>query len=1037
MRPINLKMEAFGPYRDTVYLDFTKFGSHSIFLINGPTGSGKTTIFDAISYALFNEASGQTRDTDMLKSDFATEEDFSSVELTFEMKNRTYRILRSPKQKGPGERVKVREHASSVELYREEEFLGNGMDANQQIVDLLGLNYEQFRQIVLLPQGEFRQLLISNSRDKEKIFRNIFGTQTIEDFQENLKTKRAEYRKQYQIYETRLQQSIETLDLESIKLTNKENYQLFDQAIQRKAYKEILALLELVVKKEKANFNQLNTQLKEINEKEKTYQTLKQLLIEETELENRREELFLLSDGIKSDQQKLEKNKSARAVEKENTRLIDLQKEKESIGDTIKQRIEKSQKLKKKIEDLKIAEESSKKDEVRLDEVRADIHSLVLELKKFEELKEKKNFIQKSEENLKRIANELKKYTRTEKELTNQMDFLKKDISKLSLWRAELAENKKIQESLRELVEEKSESKVRLQKIINLQKKLKTFIEENKFLDEKYQLSEEKYKNGREKYFNNLAGILAKDLVEDEACPVCGSKEHPKPKSFKDEFLSEEKLEELEKNREVDKLNHKKIEIEIDKTAELIKEELSLVGKDSDSQLLEEDFQEELQLLSDELKELKDDSQRINKNIQSLEESIKQEDNWRKSLDEIQENLQNSKLALVEARKDQSTEESKVKESDDLIKSIRKDLSAESANELEEKRTVLEKEIEEIEKRAKEIQKSLSDRISEETGIESSLKVLKEQLEKVKQEKNQQERLLTDLFERYQLDDKFTELILQDKESKELEEKIKGFGKEQDYTSRQLERVNLQLKEYKDQSLKKEAEIENYLLELTLKKEKLEKQRDEIIKQRASHMSSYQEIEKNFKESKEIHKPLELYSDLAEIASGSSKRTNYVSFERYLLSIYFSEIISAANERFIKMTNSRYELVRREEKTKGQGAEGLEINIFDRYSGKERSVKSLSGGETFKASLALALGLSDVIQSQKGGVEIDTLFIDEGFGTLDADSLEMAIETLMDLQSSGRLIGVISHVEELKDRIPARILVENVKEGSHARIEID
>ncbi|MDN6730769.1 MAG: SMC family ATPase, partial [Atopostipes suicloacalis] len=205
----------------------------------------------------------------------------------------------------------------------------------------------------------------------------------------------------------------------------------------------------------------------------------------------------------------------------------------------------------------------------------------------------------------------------------------------------------------------------------------------------------------------------------------------------------------------------------------------------------------------------------------------------------------------------------------------------------------------------------------------------------------------------------------------------------------------------------------------------------------SSHKDSYQKIERNLKESKGIHSPFETYSDLAEVANGTSKRTNYVSFERYLLSIYFSEILQAANERFITMTNNRYKLVRREEKTKGQSAEGLEIDIFDRYSGKERSVKSLSGGETFKASLALALGLSDVIQSQQGGVEINTLFIDEGFGTLDIDSLEIAIETLMELQSSGRLIGIISHVEELKNRIPARILVENIKEGSQARIEID
>src|SRR5699024_4992380 len=160
-------------------------------------------------------------------------------------------------------------------------------------------------------------------------------------------------------------------------------------------------------------------------------------------------------------------------------------------------------------------------------------------------------------------------------------------------------------------------------------------------------------------------------------------------------------------------------------------------------------------------------------------------------------------------------------------------------------------------------------------------------------------------------------------------------------------------------------------------------------------------------------------------------------FERYVLSNFFSEILYAANTRFEKMTNNRFELVRREEKTKGGAADGLELNVFDRYSGFERSVKTLSGGETFKASLDLPLGLSDIIHSQQGGVRVVPLFIDEGLCTLDADHLENAVETLMELQETGRLIGIISHVNELKDRIPARILVENQREGSHARIEVN
>lgn len=178
-----------------------------------------------------------------------------------------------------------------------------------------------------------------------------------------------------------------------------------------------------------------------------------------------------------------------------------------------------------------------------------------------------------------------------------------------------------------------------------------------------------------------------------------------------------------------------------------------------------------------------------------------------------------------------------------------------------------------------------------------------------------------------------------------------------------------------------------------------------------------------------------MYKELSEMANGS-KETDYISFERYVLGIYFEEIIEAANTRFTQMTTNRYSLIRNKEKTKGAGPKGLDLDVFDNYTGMKRSVKTLSGGESFKASLALALGLSDVIQNHSGGVSVDTLFIDEGFGTLDVDSLDSAIETLFELNQRGRLVGIISHVEELKTRIPVHIEVTKSSRGSHATIKI-
>ncbi|MDZ7836348.1 MAG: SbcC/MukB-like Walker B domain-containing protein [Alkalibacterium sp.] len=252
--------------------------------------------------------------------------------------------------------------------------------------------------------------------------------------------------------------------------------------------------------------------------------------------------------------------------------------------------------------------------------------------------------------------------------------------------------------------------------------------------------------------------------------------------------------------------------------------------------------------------------------------------------------------------------------------------------------------------------------------------------------------------------------------------------------------LNVQLKEVeafleKEETLlplenyrKKVGEIEESLPEL-------EEKRDDLIKSINQNEQALQSIQIHQGKSDEIEKDYQIYSELALMASGTSSETDRVSFERYVLGIYFDEILLAANERFGDMTNNRYELQRKMDAAKGNKPKGLDMDVFDYETGKVRGVNTLSGGESFKASLALALGLSDVIQSQSGGVSVDTLFIDEGFGTLDSDSLDKAIQTLLDLHQRGRLVGIISHVDELKTRIPSHIVVEKTATGSHAYIQ--
>ncbi len=1037
MRPIKLKMNAFGPYRGLVDLNFTKFSSNSIFLINGPTGSGKTSIFDGISYALYNQASGQIRENDMLKSQLATDEELCYVEFIFEIKNKIYRIVRQPKQMGPGVQKKVRQHSSSVEFYREDELIGEGTEANNEIIKLLGLNYNQFRQIVLLPQGEFRQLLVSNSREKETIFRNIFGTETIENFQELLKEKRADYRKLYQNYEIKLEQSLENIDFESIKHSSEEEIVILTDAIQRQDYELVLATMKKIINEENKVFTQLTDKTQELALTEKKYQRLKQLVTEKEELERRKTELIQLTDEIKSNELLIQRNKNAREIGKEDQLLQEYQSDQEKLDKTIQKQTEQEQEIMMELEKYKKEEKISKEAERNLEKYRLQVTNLELEYDKFKEITKKQKEIKEIERKLKTSVKRIQEIKQNEKDLVKVLDELQDQIKKLSTWREKLDNARIEKEKVSKLIESRKNNYNSLEKIILWQKELKKLIERNKMFSENYQTIQEKYEVARNRYFSNLAGHLAKDLVIGESCPVCGSKDHPNPTTIKDTLMTEEQLTEYEKERDQARLDYQELELEITQTGNLIQEEFEFINNNSEIIVEQEFIKEHLELEEKELRKLENEFEEIEDTILKTEEKLQQEDNWRDDLAKKQQELQENKLLLGKVENNQANYKERIEENKIQIKNNQEKLNMDSLEDLAEKIIALKEKIQEIEEKAADIRIKLNKKENQATEITTSLRLSKERLEETKNKVKNQEKQVEDLFEKYELDLSYKSYILQEEKIKRIKEKINEFRESQSYVTRQLEKIKTELKEYEQDKIYTAIEVQEILTTLDSERLATEDERDKLLRYLDSHEKSYEEIERNFIESKDIYKPFAIYTELAEIANGSSKRTGFISFERYLLSIYFTEVLSAANERFVKMTNGRYELVRREEKTKGQSPEGLEIDIFDLYSGQKRSVTTLSGGETFKASLALALGLSDVIQSQQGGVQIETLFIDEGFGTLDTDSLEMAIETLMELQSTGRLIGVISHVEELKDRIPARILVEKNKEGSHARIEID
>lgn len=1020
MRPLRLVMNAFGPYRGKIDLDFTKFGTSSIFLVNGPTGAGKTMIFDALTYALYNETSGKSRDADMLKSQFATDEDLCYVELTFELGGATYRVYRVPQQKGPGQRTKTKKWTSEVEFYRDDELLETGRNATVAIQTLMGLTVEQFRQIVMLPQGEFRRLLVSGSNEKEEIFRNIFGTGHIQAFQERLKDKRRDLRNSFKEFEAKREQILSSIVVE-------EDAVLAD-AIERKDSEKVIDCLSQTIEVMDKELVQTRAAKETLDQQAKKDEIALGLLKEKDILIVNKTKLEEQKIQIQQVELRLLLHEQATIVKIALDKKVELQQVKEKTTKELATSKVAFETVQTEKEALLEKEQLVEAEKQQLGTIRKEIQTLEVEQQKFAEVTVKEKEIDQQDQQLKTIIEDTIKLESLLEGTQKDIQILEADIENIQTWRTDLKEMTEQINSLTKDLTDVNEEKGILEKLAKLKGELAGLLKENKTVTERANASEHLYDTARQQYFGNLAGILAMELEEEEPCPVCGSVHHPAKASSQEGTVTDEELTQLEKQRAKDKQFEQLIAERVNTKANAIKEQQDLLGY-------------EVQDIEERLTEVKESSlqleQRVNESLatkDALEKQLERETTWREALAKAQQSYQETLLQSTQANNQKELLVTKIKEGRNQVEAIKANLHFASAKAVQAEIDTKNEQIATIEKHATAIQRQLTDAKTKQASLEATIHMLEKQLTEQTTQLEAQSVVFEELLAKYDFTEEFAVHLLEVATKEQFINELKQYEEEKAFNTRRLAEVETQLATNKDtRSL---AEIETNLFETHKTITETNETIEALITQVSQYKTSLQGMQANFKASEKIAKPLAIYEELAEIADGR-KLAGYVSFERYVLSIYFEEVLHAANQRFENMTNNQYEMIRREDRTKGGGAEGLDIDVFDRYTGKTRSVNTLSGGETFKASLALALGLSEIIQSQQGGVHVDTLFVDEGFGTLDVDSLEVAIETLIDLQTTGRLIGIISHVEELKERIPARIVVEKQQEGSHAHIEVE
>jgi len=919
MRPLKLTLSAFGPYAGKTDFDFDKLGTGGLYLITGDTGAGKTTIFDAITYALYGDPSGNNREVSMFRSKYADLETPTFVKLTFKYKDNEYTVKRNPEyerasQRGSG----VTKQTAGVELTLPDgKVLTKTKEVDTAIKNIMGIDKNQFCQIAMIAQGDFLKLLLAPTKDRIEIFRHIFKTKLYSDLQNKLKQEASSLDNNCLQIRQSITQYIAGIDcdessLHCVQVSKAKNNEL--------PIDECISLLENLLAEDSQSEEKTAEKILNI---EKQADTIK-LNIQQGESISRAK---LLLEQTQALLEKLssEKITLAAALDEENKRSVEIEKltkDSATISAQLPEYDELSQKQAALAKNISLIEKNNltlNKAKTDIDTLKSQIESLSAEAKTLEKCGEQKIIL---ENNILSLNDRLSKL----QQLLQSMEALKKNHE----------EHKKA---------------------VQIYKEKQANVDS---LDASY-------KAGHKLYLDAQAGILAESLEEDMPCPVCGSLSHPKKASKPVDVPTKEELDALQNrlsaaNKEVErasqaagKLNGA-INEKMEATLTSIKELLGDINMNSATDIAKEN-----------ISELQSKIKSINSEIEQLSKNISRKDSIEKILPQSTKRLEELQDSINTISNTVTTYTSENKAIEERIKSLKSKLLFSSKLEADAKI------------------KSNNDTVLKiQKAIELATKRLNECNEK----------LASTTATKAEL-------------SKQLD------GKEE---------INLENEKIK-------------LNELEGNIKRLRAYKEEIHSRIVNNQSNYKNIKLKSDELIEAEKQYTIVKSLSDTANGNITGKDKIMLETYIQMHYFDRIISRANARLVIMTGGQYDLVRRKEAASKMGQSGLDLDVIDHYNGTERSVKSLSGGESFKASLALALGLSDEIQSSAGGIQLDTMFIDEGFGSLDEDSLAQAMNALASLASSNKLIGIISHVGELKQKIDKQIIVKKDKTGG-SRAEI-
>ena len=1040
MRPIKLTISAFGPYASKQVIDFEELKGRNIFVISGKTGAGKTTIFDAISYALYGEASGESRETDSLRSHFADDNTETYVELEFELRGERYIVNRVPKQKKKKARGEgyTEKSADATLTLPDGKVITKVKNVTDKIIEILGITREQFKQIVMLAQGEFKKLLLAKSDEREGIFRKIFNTYDFEKIQIELKNKAATLSKNRAKSKDKMQTNLENIKGDHDIVIGE--YVDFPLVIEK--LKDLLERDNNIYKTLNEEGKEVDNKLQVKNQEKAIIETNNNLLKEKETITKALEELLSKEDEYKNKEKTIIDGKNAKEVKYIEDKLVENNKK-------LAKREEDYNLSLKNIETLKLQQEESsnllkieENKENEREKLSVEINNLIKLEEKILELENlNKNLVELKQnlENSKLQISNNKKETETLKKSKEEKELALKDITSLETKKLEIEKQKdgkdKILDDIRTILNTIKNHK---NTCLVHQSKYKEYVA----FEAKYKSNKTDYETKDDLYKKEQAGILASQLQENKPCPVCGSTNHPNKASIKNdiEIPSKEELKIAKDNLDMlEKQNQEKITelTELNTTRISYEEQINTYLSEIRGTL-----NVELTYSADTFAVLKNigvdinsAKNKLNIELDEINKRINLKEKVEKDLSSIVTVISENEQNLIKLEEDEKEYIKELTQTTTKIDEYKKEIpenitNVKTLNKLIEVKTkelnTSKEKLAKLRLENENLAKKLEGENSTSKEINKSIEELK--LEIANNKANFNEAIKEQGFDNIQT---YEDAKLQISMVESLEKEVENYNSELKLTKAKQEDI---INKTKDIVFMDITTIDEEIRSIQNNKKELESKLRELHAIIVGNKTILKNVENLNIEFKEIEEEYKVVGELADLANG--KKAPYISFERYILASYFEDIIEAANIRLEKMTGDRFSLIRKTSKSKGAGQKGLELEIYDNYTDSSRDVSSLSGGESFKASLSLALGLSDIVQSNAGGVSLDTMFVDEGFGTLDPQSLDNAIDSLLELQRGGRLVGIISHVEELKERIDAKLEVTSTSKGSKVEFNI-